>query len=105
MQHTRGRVGDAHTLHEMPKASFSDETPLLVTMMEEVSQHSLLGGQTHVQGDAVVKLRKTFLLFFYFLSPCLGFCAYPSKKNKCVLLVCICINSSTHSFYCYLFHF
>ena len=57
MQHTRGRVRDAHTLHEMPKASFSDETPLLVTVMEEVSQHSLLGGQTHVQGDTVVKLR------------------------------------------------
>jgi hypothetical protein len=66
----------------MPKASFSDETPLLVTMMEEVSQHSLLGGQTHVQGDAVVKLRKTFLLFFIFSLLVLGFVPIlPKKKN------------------------
>jgi hypothetical protein len=67
----------------MPKASFSDETPLLVTMMEEVSQHSLLGGQTHVQGDAVVKLRKTFLLFFIFSLLVLGFVPILPKKKMC----------------------
>ena len=57
MQHTRRRVEDTHTLHEMPKAFFSDETPLSVMVMEEVSQHSLLGGQTYIQGDAVIGLR------------------------------------------------